>query len=74
MIHKPAHKPFAQGGLNKALGLAVGLRGIGFGAQGAQPKALAEPGEAPGFVAGAVIGQETPEGDAERAVVAQGGE
>ena len=40
----------------------------------AQPQSLAEPGEAPGLVAGAVIGQDSPEGDAERAVVAQGGE
>ena len=37
----------------------------------AQPQSLAEPGEAPGLVAGAVIGQDSPEGDAERAVVAQ---
>ena len=37
-----------------------------------QAQSLTEPGEAPGFVAGAVIGQDTPEGDAERAVVAQG--
>ena len=37
-----------------------------------QPQAQAKPGEAPGFVAGTVISQNSPEGDAERAVVAQG--
>lgn len=63
---------FPQGGLDEPLGLAVGLRGIGLGAQVAQSKALADPSEAPGFVAGAVISQNPPEGDAKLALVAQG--
>ncbi|MBS1132659.1 MAG: hypothetical protein H6R16_3661, partial [Proteobacteria bacterium] len=64
--------PFPQGGLDETLCLAVGLRRVGLGPQMVQPQAQAKPGEAPGFVAGTVISQNLPEGDAERAVVAQG--
>jgi len=68
----PGIGPFRQGGLDETLCLAVGLRRVGLGPHMAQPQMLAKPGEAPGFVAGAVISQNLPEGDAERAVVAQG--
>ena len=68
----PGIGPFPQCGQDEALGLAIGLWRVGLGAEVAQPQALAKPGEAPGFVASAVIGQDPPEGDAQRAVVAQG--
>lgn len=68
----PGIGPFPQGGLDETLCLSVGLRRAGLGPHMAQPQTLAKPGEAPGLVAGAVISQNPPEGDAERAVVAQG--
>src|SRR5690348_16496761 len=56
--------PFAQHGLNEALGLAVGLWRPGFGAQVSQPQRLASVTEAVGEVAAAVVGKQTPDGNA----------
>jgi hypothetical protein len=48
--------PFAQAGLDEALSLAIGLRGIGFGADVAQIETFAGPSEGEGLVARAIVG------------------
>ena len=65
--------PFTQGGLDEAFGLSVGAWCIGFGADVLDGEVFAgiAPGE--GFVAGAVVGHDAFDGDAEALVVSDGG-
>src|SRR5215471_3230828 len=65
--------PLAQGGLDKALGLAVGLWGIGLGSGVVEAEFAAGVAEGEGFVAGAVVGHDAGHGDAEAGVVGQRG-
>ena len=62
---------FAEQALYDALGLAVGSRRVRSGTDGLEVEPPTEPGEGPGGVAGAVIGHDPLEGDAERGEVAQ---
>ncbi len=65
--------PFAQGGLDEAFGLSIGPWCVGFGADVLDAKGFAgiAPGEGP--VAGAVVGHDAFDGDAEALVVLDGG-
>ena len=62
--------PFVQRSLDEAFGFAVGSRGVGPSAVMFKPQAVAQSSEAPGLVAGAVIGQQSPELDTQRGIVA----
>ena len=65
--------PFTQYCLDKALGLAVGLRGIGLGSDVLEHEGFAgiAPGE--GLVAGTVVGHDPLDAHAEALVVSDGG-
>src|SRR5947209_19206095 len=65
--------PFAQAGLDEALGLAVGLGRIGLGPDMFEAEPLAQPAEGKRFVAGAVVGHHSHDLDAEALVVGQSG-
>jgi len=56
--------PFAQGGLDKALGLAIGFRGIGPCAQVAQAGLFQEIAEDMAFIGGSVVAHDTLDSDA----------
>src|SRR5581483_6447846 len=60
--------PLAESTLDKALGLAVGAWGIGLG-----PEMTAGAGEPARVVAGGIVGEHAADGDAEAAVVSDGG-
>jgi hypothetical protein len=59
----PAVGPLAQEGLNEALGLAVGARGVGTGAEVADAGAPTEAREPIRDIAGAIVGQDAPDAD-----------
>jgi CheY-like chemotaxis protein len=61
--------PLAQGGLDEALGLAVGPGGVGAGADMLEAEFAAGLGEGAGIEAGTVVGHDAPEPDAEVPVV-----
>ncbi len=58
--------PFAQGGLDEALGLAVGARGVGAGVAMHEAEAAAEVLEGAGSVGGAVVGEDAADADVGR--------
>src|ERR1700676_663904 len=63
--------PLPQTGLDEALGLAVGFWGVGLGADVLEAKPFAEPTESEGFVAGAVVGHDALDLDAEAVIVGE---
>src|ERR1019366_538053 len=65
--------PFTQGRLDEALGLAVGLWGVGFGADMLEAHGLAGVAEGSGSIAGTVVGHDAGYGDGEAFVVGEGG-
>src|SRR5690606_7115222 len=65
--------PFPQGGLDEPLGLAVCLGCIGPGSDVPEAEVGAGLPEGPGAIAGAVVGHDAGDGDAEAAVVGDGG-
>jgi hypothetical protein len=65
--------PFAQAGLDEALGFAVGLWRVGPGADVFEAKPFAEPAEGEGLIAGAVVGHDALDLDAEALVVGESG-
>ena len=67
------YDPFAQGGLDEALGLAVRTRRVGPGVDELEAEPAAEVAEASGAVARAVVGHDAFDGDAEAGVVGDGG-
>ncbi len=66
--------PFAEGGLDEALGLAVGARGVGAGEAVADAEAAASTTEVAGAVPGAIVGEQASDADAKRAIVGVGEE
>ena len=64
--------PFAQSGLDEALGLAIGLGGVRFGAEVFEPEIAAGVAEVEGSIAGAIVGHHPGNRDAEALVVSQG--
>ena len=64
--------PFAQTGLDEPFSLAIGLGGVGFGADVLEAKALAGFAEGKGFVAGAVVGHDTLDRYPEARIVGDG--
>jgi hypothetical protein len=64
--------PLAGDGLDEALGLAVGLRAIGFGEEMGEAEFVAGGGEEFGAIGGAAIGEELLDGDAVSGVKAKG--
>src|SRR5580700_9590056 len=65
--------PFAQAGLDEALGLSIGLWRVWLGPDVTEPEPLAGSAEGEGFIAGAVIGHDALDFDAEAFVVGQCG-
>src|SRR5271156_4097694 len=65
--------PLAQTGLDEALGLAVGFRRVGLGADVFEAEPLAQPAEGEGPVAGAVVGHDALDLDSEAIVVGESG-
>ena len=65
--------PFAQCGLDKALGLAVGFGRVGLGADVLQVQLPTGIAESEGLIATAVVGHDTGDGDAEAFVIGNGG-
>ena len=65
-------RPFAQGALDEALGLAMGLWAIGTGELVTDAQALAGRAEVPRTKGAAVVGQETTHRDAQAGVVGYG--
>src|SRR5436190_19612569 len=65
--------PFAQAGLDEALGLAVGFRSVGPGANMFEAQPLAGSTEREGLVARAVVGHHTLDLDTEALVVSESG-
>src|SRR5260370_11883890 len=63
----------SQAGLDEALGLGVGLGGVGPGADVLQPEPAAGISEGEGSVAGAVVGHDALDRDAETCVVGDTG-
>lgn len=63
--------PFAQGFLDEAFSLAVGLRRVGLGADVLQAMVGAGVAELMGLVAGAVVGHDAADGHAEAGVVGE---
>ena len=61
--------PFAEGGLDEALGLAVGARSVGAGEVVADAEAAASATEVGGAITGAVVGEQASDADAQRALV-----
>src|SRR5271165_1781561 len=68
-----AVSPFAQAGLDEALGLAVGLGRVGLGADGLEAKHFAGPRERFGSIAGTVVGHDTLDSHAEACVIGDSG-
>ncbi len=66
--------PFSKRRLNEALGLAVGLRRVGFGSDVLDAELLAGARESSGLVAASVVGHDTLDRDAEALEVGDGGE
>ena len=66
--------PFAERGLDEALGLAVGLRRVGFGSDVPDAELLAGARESFGLVAASVVGHDALDSDAEAFEVGDGGE
>ena len=66
--------PFAEGGLDEALGLAVGARGVGAGEAVADAEAAASTTEVAGAVTGTIVGEQASDADAKRAIVGVGEE
>ena len=69
----PGVGPFAQRGLDEAVGLSVGSGRIGLGADVADLEALAGCGEVTRFVTGTVVGHDPLDHHAEAFVVSDGG-
>jgi hypothetical protein len=65
--------PLAQGGLDEAFGLAVSAGRVGASALVTKAMLLTEAAEDEGLIAGAIIGEHLADGDAEAAVIGQGG-
>ena len=65
--------PFSQSGLDEAFGLAVGARRVRAGEAMADAETTASIAEVVRAIARAVVGQQTTDADAERAVVTDGG-
>src|ERR1700682_5907428 len=65
--------PFSQAGLDEALGLAVGPGGVWLGAGVLEGEPSAGVAEGEGSVAGAVVGHDPFDSDAEARVVGDGG-
>jgi hypothetical protein len=65
--------PLVQRGLDEALSLAVGFRGVGPGADVLEVEPLAEPAEGEGLVAGTVVGHDALDPDAEALVIGERG-
>src|SRR6266849_6403328 len=65
--------PFAQRALDKALGLAVGLRRVGPGSDVFEAELAAGVAKVEGFVAGAVVGHDAGDRDAQAGVVGDSG-
>src|ERR1700747_843731 len=65
--------PLAQGGLNEALGLAVGAGSVGKGEAVLDAELEAGGAEVAGAVAGAVVGEQAADGDAVLGVEGNGG-
>src|ERR1700686_661146 len=65
--------PFAQAGLDESLGLSIGLWRVGLGPDVTEPEPLAGFAEGEGFIAGAVIGHDALDFDAEAFVVGERG-
>src|SRR3546814_6658647 len=61
--------PLAQAGLDEPFGLAVGLRRVRLGADVLEAEVSASLSEIEGSVAGAVVGHDAADGDAEAGVV-----
>src|SRR6202166_184748 len=72
MIVGPGISPFAQGGLDKAFGLAVGAWGVRTGKDVPRPAAAAQVGNKVRTVGGAVIGHDASDRDAQRLEVIEG--
>ena len=66
--------PFSEGGLDEALGLAVGAGGVGRGEAVADAEAAASAAEGAGAITGAVVGEQAADRYAEGAIVGDGGE
>jgi hypothetical protein len=64
--------PFPEGGLDEPLGLAVGLRGVRFGANVLEPAIAAGVAKVERPIARAVVGHDPGDSDAEALVVGQG--
>jgi hypothetical protein len=64
--------PFSEGCLDEALGLAVGLRGVGFGSDVFEPEIATGVTEVEGSIARAIVGHHPSNRDAEALVVGQG--
>jgi hypothetical protein len=64
--------PLAGDGLDKAFGLAVGLRAIGFGEEMFEAELVAGGGEEFGAIGGAAIGEELLDGDGVSGVEGEG--
>jgi hypothetical protein len=64
--------PLPQRGLDEALGLTVGLGRVGLGEDVLQAEPGAGLGEGPGSIAGAVVGHDAADDDAEAGVVGDG--
>ena len=65
--------PFAQGGLDEALGLAVGARSVGTGEAVLDAELEAGGAKLSGAIAGAVVGEQASDGDAVLGVEGDGG-
>src|SRR6266851_4576651 len=65
--------PLAQGGLNEALGLAVGAGSVGTGEAVLDAELEAGGAEVAGTIAGAVVGEQAADGDAVLGVEGDGG-
>jgi hypothetical protein len=65
--------PLAQAGLNEALSLAIGLRGIWFGSDVPEAEPLACSAESKRFVAGTVVGHHSFDLDAETFIIGESG-
>ena len=66
--------PFSEGGLDEALGLAVGAGGVGRGEAVSDAEAAASAAEGAGAITGAVVGEQAADRYAEGAIVGDGGE
>src|SRR5438067_5941392 len=64
--------PFPERGLDEALGLAVGFRRVGLGADVLEAEVAASVAEGEGLIAAAVVGHDADDGDAEAFVISHG--